>query len=106
MALSEYVDELSSLVHQLTDAYEPDGVFVLAQFSRDVQVIARSIIDAIDVAAIVKPLGAGALKTAAALVQQSDLDEVRERLLEILAEESGPPRRCWRSCPRTSTRWT
>lgn len=92
VVLDVYVDELSTLAHQLTDVYEPDGCFLLAEFERDVQVIARSTTDAIDVGAIVRHLGGGGHpKAAAALVQDTSIPEVRERLLEVLAEEVRPP---------------
>jgi len=90
--LDTYVDELSTLIHQLTDVYEPDGCFLLAQFEDDVQIIARSTTEAIDVAALLRDMGGGGhSKAAAALIQHADLEGVSHALLEALSEQVRPP---------------
>jgi hypothetical protein len=69
-----------SLVHELMALYEPDACFLLAEFEGDVQIIARSTTDAIDVGACCAALGAAAMtKAAAGLRRASDLDDVRAR---------------------------
>ncbi len=91
VTLNAYVDELSSLAHQLTSMYDPDGCFLLAQYQRDVQVIARSTTDAIDVAAILRPLGGGGhSKAAAALALNTDNAAVAGQLLALLATQVSP----------------
>jgi len=83
--LAEYVDELSSLIHQLMDIYEPEACFMLARCGGSVQIIARSSTEAIDVAEVLRELGGGGhAKAAAALVENRSLAEVRERLLQLL----------------------
>ncbi|NLD45042.1 MAG: CBS domain-containing protein [Chloroflexi bacterium] len=92
VALDVYVDELSSLIHQLTAMVDPDGCFLLAQYEQDVQIIARSTTDAIDVSAILRHFGGGGhSKAAAALALGTDLADVRQALLTILAQEVAAP---------------
>jgi len=92
--LDNYVDELSSLIHQVADVYEPDACFILSRFENDVQMIARSRTDAINVAQVLRQMGGGGhSKAAAALVRGADLQATVDTLLEILAEETQPPLR-------------
>ncbi|MBC7316167.1 MAG: DHH family phosphoesterase, partial [Chloroflexi bacterium] len=65
VVLEQYVDELSSLIHQIMDIYEPEACFMLAQHGASVQIIARSETDAIDVAAILREFGGGGHSKAA-----------------------------------------
>ena len=79
------MDELATLVHELLALYEPDACFLLAEFAGDVQIIARSNTDAIDVARVLNAFGGGGhTKAAAALVQNERLDDVRSRLVRAL----------------------
>jgi len=90
--LDEYVDELSTLAHQLMDMYEPEACFMLAQHERKVQIIARSTTNAIDVAALLRNFGGGGhTKASAALVRDAAIAEVRARLLAALEEQVEPP---------------
>lgn len=87
----DYVEELSTLAHKLTDDYDPDASFVLVQMEDVVQVIARSRHPAIDVAAILKPLGGGGhAPAAAALVRGRDIDAVRAELWQALRQGLAP----------------
>jgi len=92
VALEEPVDELATLVHELLALYEPDACFLLAEFAGDVQLIARSNTDAIDVARVLGEFGGGGhTKAAAALVQGERLDDVRSRLVRALEPHVVPP---------------
>lgn len=83
--LERYVEELAALAHKLVDLFDPDACFLLTEYQGDVQVIARSTTDAIDVGDIVRHLdGGGHSKAAAAMVPDTGLEEVRERLLDLL----------------------
>lgn len=85
VVLEDPVDELATLVHELLALYEPDACFLLAEFAGDVQIIARSNTDAIDVARVLNAFGGGGhTKAAAALVQNERLDDVRSRLVRAL----------------------
>ena len=90
--LDEYVDELSTLAHQLVDMYEPEACFMLAEHERRVQIIARSTTNAIDVAALLRSFGGGGhSKASAALVRDAAIAEVRARLLAALEQQVEPP---------------
>ncbi len=92
VALEVPVDELATLVHELMALYEPDACFLLAEFAGDVQLIARSSTDAIDVAKVLGAFGGGGhSKAAAALVQEARLDDVRSRLVRALEPHVVPP---------------
>ena len=85
LRLDHFVEELSALAQRLTDLFEPDACFLLAEHAGDVQVIARSATDAVDVGAIARQLhGGGHAKAAAALVENTPLQEVRVRIEDLL----------------------
>jgi len=90
--LPDYVDELSTLAHPLMDMYEPEACFMLTQHERNVQIIARSTTDAIDVAALLRVFGGGGhSKASAALARDATLADVRSRLLVALEQQVEPP---------------
>ena len=92
IVLDRYVDELSALVHSLMSVYEPDACLMLAQFEGDVQVIARSSTDAIDVGALLRQFGGGGHdKAAAARVEDVDVATLQRELLDALAQATTPP---------------
>lgn len=87
----EYVEEASTLAHKITDQYDPDASFILVEMDGVVQVIARSRNEAIDVSAVLKPLGGGGhAPAAAALVRGSDLDSVRAHVWDVLRDGLAP----------------
>ena len=92
IVLHQYVDELSSLIHQIIDVYDPEACFLLAEFGGSVQVIARSSTDAINVADLLRDFGGGGhSKAAAALVDRSSLHKVSVKLLDALELHVEPP---------------
>ena len=92
--LEHYVDELSSLIHELMDIFETDAAVLLAQYEESVQIIARSSTDALDVAELVRPLGGGGhSKAAAGRTEEMDLEEVTDQILEGLGEHMVAPTR-------------
>ncbi len=92
VALGRYVDELSTLVHQIVDMYEPDACFVLAEHENNIQIIARSTTDAINVANLLREFGGGGhSKAAAALIQKEKLEDVHARLIAALEQHIEPP---------------
>jgi len=83
--LERYVEELASVIHRLVDLFDPDAAFLLTEHEHNVQVIARSTTDAIDVGAIVRGLqGGGHPRAAAAIIPDSSLEAVREKLMDLL----------------------
>ncbi|MBU0493770.1 MAG: CBS domain-containing protein [Chloroflexi bacterium] len=80
-----YVEELAALAHKVMDLYDPAACFLIIQLDRHLQIIARSQTDAIDVAAILRPLGGGGhTRAASALQRDADLTTIHRRLLDLL----------------------
>jgi len=92
VTLQAHVDELASLIHPLMDVYEAEACFLLAAFQDDVQIVARSVSDAVDVAKIMREFGGGGhRRAAAARVEGISLDEVVERLKLAMRRWVEPP---------------
>jgi tRNA nucleotidyltransferase (CCA-adding enzyme) len=91
ISFPRYVEEVSVLAHKLRNLYDPDALFLLVQFDDQVQFIARSASDAINVADIAAGLGGGGHRRAsAALIRGKSLKEVREELQHLLHEHVRP----------------
>ncbi len=87
----KFDDEISSVVHRLRDALGPAGLFVLVQIGKDVQLVARSSRDAVDVAVVAKALGGGGhSRAAAAMVVGKSLPDVVAHLEGILSKAVEP----------------
>ncbi len=92
IALDEYVEELSTLVHKVNDLLDPDASFMLFAYGRDVQLIARSATEAIDVGEIARRFGGGGhSKASAAVLQDMPLEEAKSKLLALLQSAIHPP---------------
>ncbi|MBN1935116.1 MAG: CBS domain-containing protein [Anaerolineae bacterium] len=86
-----YVEEVSVLAHNLRDLFEPAGLFLIVGFDDQVQLIARSTGDAIDVAEIATAFGGGGhSRASAALIREMTVQEVRARLLDMLETDVHP----------------
>jgi tRNA nucleotidyltransferase (CCA-adding enzyme) len=84
-------DEISSVVHRLRDTLSPAGLFVLVQLGRDVQLVARSSHDAVDVAQVARALGGGGhSRAAAAMIVARSLASVVAELKSILPQAVQP----------------
>ncbi len=82
-----YVEEISTLAHQLRELYDPAALFVLVQLPDHIQLVARSDRAEIDVAAIAEAFGGGGHdKAAAALIRDLTLRQAKARLLKLLKE--------------------
>jgi tRNA nucleotidyltransferase (CCA-adding enzyme) len=80
-----FTDELSTLAARLRDFHEPDAVFVVVDLGDVVQVVARSTTDAVDVGKITLALGGGGHnRAAAAHLRDVTLDELRDRIVELV----------------------
>lgn len=89
--VAHYVEEISSLTHQLRDLYHPDALFILVEMKDHVQMVARSTTDAVDVAQVAEFFGGGGHpRAAAALIKQEPLSEARRQLLRLLQLEVKP----------------
>ncbi len=90
-APDSFTDEISSVTHRLRDALQPVALFVLVQIGQDVQVVARSSEDAVDVAQVTVKLGGGGhSRAAAALVPKRSLIFVQQRVRELLQDVVQP----------------
>ena len=86
-----YVEEISTLAHKLRDVFDPDGLFVLVELDGNLQLVARSSTDTINVANIAAEFGGGGhSRAAAALIRDQTLAEAKDRLLALLATHVQP----------------
>lgn len=91
VAPADYEDEISSVAHRLREALSPGGLFVLVQIGNDVQLVARSAHENVDVSHVARALGGGGHdRAAAALIVGADLDEVQRRVQRLLPESVAP----------------
>ncbi len=85
IAPAKFSDEISSIAHRLRETLTPDGLLVLVQLGNDVQVVARSSHEDVDVALIANELGGGGhSRAAAALVIDNDIPAVIRQIKTIL----------------------
>ncbi len=90
-SVEHYVEEISTLAHRLRDLYQPEALFILIEMSDHIQMVARSVTEAIDVARIAENFdGGGHPRAAAALVKEKSLPELRRDLLNLLDLEVQP----------------
>jgi len=86
-----FEDELSTVAHKLRDLLDPAALFMLVDLGEHIQLVARSTTDAIPVGEIAQVFGGGGhSRAAAAMIQNSTLDEVVERLKQVLREHIRP----------------
>ena len=86
-----YVEEVSVLAHKLRNVLERAGLLLLVGFDDQVQLIARSTSDAVDVAEIASGLGGGGhSRASAALIRGETLSKVKSHLLSLLEQHVQP----------------
>ncbi len=84
-AAAEPVEELSSIVHKLNDLFDPDACFAAIQLNGNVQLIARSRSDSIDVARVLSAFGGGGhARAAAALVHDRQVADLAPEVLRAV----------------------
>jgi tRNA nucleotidyltransferase (CCA-adding enzyme) len=89
--IEEYDGEISTLSHKLRELFEPSALFVLVRLGKNVQLVARSATNDIDVAAIAAHFGGGGhARAAAALVRNRALDAVCAELEGLLPDAVRP----------------
>jgi tRNA nucleotidyltransferase (CCA-adding enzyme) len=90
-SLDHYVEEISGLASRLRDLYQPDALFILAEMTDHVQMVARSVTDAINVGQITEFFGGGGHpRAAAALIKNMPLDTIKRKLVNTLNLEVQP----------------
>ncbi|MGD2206160.1 MAG: CBS domain-containing protein, partial [Anaerolineae bacterium] len=86
-----YVEEISTLAHKIRDLYDPAGLFLLVDLGENLQLVARSSTDAVDVGHIAEHFGGGGhTRAAAALIRDMDLQTSRQELLDLLERHIHP----------------
>lgn len=89
--VDETIEEISTLAHKLHDLYEPDAIFMLVQMGDNIQLVARSTSDAVDVGKIAAALGGGGHgRAAAALIRSGSLASILETLVYLLQTHVRP----------------
>ncbi len=85
-------EELSSLAHKLRDLLDPDAIFILLTTSAGVQVIARSTDDHINVCEVLSEFesGGGHPRAAAALIKDTAISDIYQKLVSILPQYVKP----------------
>lgn len=89
--VKDYVEEISTLAQQLMTLYDPGALFLLVQMRNEIQLVARSRSEAIDVAEIARAFGGGGHTTAAAaLIHSRGLKTQQKKLMQLLEEHIEP----------------
>ncbi|MGB8647622.1 MAG: CBS domain-containing protein, partial [Anaerolineae bacterium] len=87
----QYVEEISTLSHQLMTLFDPSALFLLVQMKDQIQMVARSKHRAIDAAEITREFGGGGHATAAAaLIRERGLKKQQNKLFKLLQERVKP----------------
>ncbi|HRQ38787.1 MAG TPA: CBS domain-containing protein [Chloroflexota bacterium] len=90
-APDDFDEEISGIAHRLREALTPVALFMLVQLQRDVQVVARSSSDKVDVGVVAKSLGGGGhSRAAAARVAGKSLTAVMADILHVLPQAVKP----------------
>ncbi|WP_420641839.1 CBS domain-containing protein [Candidatus Leptofilum sp.] len=91
IAPPNFTDEIASIAHRLRESLTPSGLFVLVQLDDDVQLVARSTTDAVDVAAVARLFGGGGhSRAAAARIKDRSLTAVLPELVAVLPQAVQP----------------
>ncbi len=90
-AVDGFDDEISSVAHRLRDVLSPAALIVLVQLGADVQLVARSASDFVDVSTIATAFnGGGHSRAAAALITKMPLSLVKREVLSLLPRAVKP----------------
>jgi tRNA nucleotidyltransferase (CCA-adding enzyme) len=90
-SVEQYVEEISGLASRLRDLYQPEALFILVDMTDHVQMVARSVTEAIDVTHITEFFGGGGhARAAAALIRQKSLLDIKKELINLLYLEIQP----------------
>lgn len=92
-ALKEYLLGVNNIIHKIKDIREADLYFIIVQMQNRVMVVGRSDIESMDLARLFQELGGGGHPGAAsAVMKNAMLDEVKNRVLQLLYERINLPR--------------
>ncbi len=86
-----YVEEIATLAHKIRDLYDPAGLFLVVDLGEYRQLVARATTDGVDVGHIARHLGGGGHnRAAAALIRDTDLPTIRQKLIHLLEQHILP----------------
>lgn len=89
--LDHKVEDISRIAHHLMNLYDPTALLLLVRMEGDVQLVARSTLDEIDVGFLARKLGGGGhSRAAAALIHDATLHDVQVRLKAYLSQAVVP----------------
>ena len=81
----DLTEEIATLAHKLRDLLDPDGIFLLVDLGRHVQLVGRSTDDAVDVGRVAEHFGGGGhSRASAAIIRDMSLEEAESALLVLL----------------------
>ena len=91
IAPKKFTDEIASITHRLRESLQPAGLVVLVQLEEDVQLVARSTVAQVDVAALARAFGGGGhSKAAAARIKDKPLADVQPAVVAQLSHVVRP----------------
>ncbi len=83
--MERYVEEISGLASRIRDLYQPEALFILVEMADHIQMVARSVTNAIDVDHISSYFGGGGHpRAAAALIKDKTLPKTKKELINLL----------------------
>ena len=86
-----YIGDLAILTHKLKDMENLNCLFVLVRMEDRIHLVARSRIEAVDVAAVAHEFGGGGHPTASsATIRDMTMIQIEERLINVLKEKIHP----------------
>lgn len=87
----DFEEEISAVAHRLRDALAPAGLIVLVQIRHNVQLVARSTIDQLDVSVLARAFGGGGHgRAAAATIMHLPLSQALAQVKELLPKALKP----------------
>lgn len=90
-SVSEYIPEISSVVHQLRDTLDPAALFVLVAMPNNLLLVCRSTGEAIDVGEVARLYGGGGHdRAAAATIYDQTLEQVAGTLWQHIRQHIRP----------------
>lgn len=85
VSVPETVSEISSVVHRMRDLFESAALFVIVEMPASTLLVARSVVDAVDVGVIARLLGGGGHgRAAAATIRDRKLNEITDLIWQEL----------------------
>jgi tRNA nucleotidyltransferase (CCA-adding enzyme) len=94
VSVKEYIPDVAVLAHRMLELEDIDVLFVLVEMENRTHLIARSILESVDVGQVAKEFGGGGhIYAASATIHDKTLVQAREELIKILREKIQPVKR-------------